>query len=423
MNDYSNLFLIFLCASTGVQLWLSLRQSRHVLAHRQQVPAAFADKIPLSDHQKAADYSLAKGRTGRLELLWASLLLLGWTLGGGLQLLDDLWQPAGLGGAWHGAAVFVSLLLIGMLLDLPFDLYRTFRLETRFGFNRSTPALWAVDQIKGLALMLIIGIPLLWLILRLMDNAGEFWWFYVWLVWSGFSLLMLWAFPRFIAPLFNTFEPLQAGELKDRIEALLQRCGFSSNGLFVMDGSRRSSHGNAYFTGFGSNKRIVFFDTLLKGLNPDQVEAVLAHELGHFRHHHIRIHLLITLVGSLLALAILGLLIKQPGFYSGLGVSTPSSHMALILFMLVSPVFGFFLGPLFAALSRRHEFQADRYAADQSSAQWLIEALVSMYRDNAATLTPDPLHSAFHDSHPPAPIRIDRLQQQRTRQSANENIS
>ncbi|MBF0255303.1 MAG: M48 family metallopeptidase [Gammaproteobacteria bacterium] len=410
MNEFTSVFMLFLFASLGVQLWLSLRQGRHVLAHRAEVPAAFAGRVSLVEHHKAADYSLAKGRLGRIELFWGTGLLLFWTLGGGLQWLDDLWRPLGWSAEWTSAAVFLSLLLIGMLLDLPFGLYRTFVLEARFGFNRTSPRLWLVDRLKGLALLLALGLPLLWLVLWLMGAAGSLWWLYVWGVWSGFSLLMIWAFPRFIAPLFNKFEPMAEGELRQRVEALLQRCGFSSQGLFVMDGSRRSNHGNAYFTGFGKNKRIVFFDTLLKDLSADQVEAVLAHELGHFHHQHIRIGLALSLSGSLIGLALLGLLMQQPAFFSGLGVSQPSNHMGLLLFMLVGPVFSFFLSPLFAALSRRHEFQADRYAAEQSRAQWLIEALVLLYRENAATLTPDPLHSAFYDSHPPAPIRIAALQ-------------
>ncbi len=411
---YTLIFLVLLGLSLGVQLWLSLRHGRHVTAHRGQVPTAFAATIPLEDHQKAADYSLAKQKLGRIELIWSNLLLLIWTLGGGLEWLDQLWRPLGLSAEWTGAGVIISLMLIGMILDTPFDLYRTFRLEQAFGFNRSNLGIWLADKAKGLVLALVIGLPLLWVVLTLMENAGAYWWLYVWLVWSGFSLFMIWAFPTLIAPLFNKFSPMEEGALKTRIEGLLQRCGFNSQGLFVMDGSRRSSHGNAYFTGFGQNKRIVFFDTLLQGLSDTQVEAVLAHELGHFKLKHIRTHLIVTLASSLIALWILGWLIQQPDFYHGLGVTTPSSYLALVLFMLTAPLVGFFLGPLFAWQSRRHEFQADAYAAEQANAQDLIDALVGMYRENAATLTPDPLHSAFYDSHPPAPIRIGHLQELRT---------
>jgi STE24 endopeptidase len=375
-----------------------------------RVPDAFAGQIPLADHQKAARYTLAKGGFGRIELIWGGLLLLAWTLGGGLNLLDQAWRTLDWSAEWTGAALFISLFMIGAVLDLPFDLYRTFVLEERFGFNKTTPKLWIMDKVKGALLMFVLGLPLLWVVLTLMENAGEQWWLYVWLVWSGFMLLMMWAFPTFIAPLFNKFTPMEEGSLKARIEGLMERCGFSSNGLFVMDGSKRSSHGNAYFTGFGNNKRIVFFDTLLKGLSENEVEAVLAHELGHFRHHHIRIRLAVSMVTTLLALAALGWIMQQHAFYTGLGVEQVSTYMALLLFMLVSPVFTFFLAPVSAAFSRRHEFQADEYAAQQSSAQALITALVTMYRDNAATLTPDPLHSAFYDSHPPAPIRVAHLQ-------------
>jgi len=409
LNNFTALFLLFLTLAFWVQLWLSLRNARHVARHRGAVPADFADRIPLEAHQKAADYSLAKGRIGRLELVWGTALLLLWTLGGGLDLLDRFWRGWDWSPEWTGAAVFFSFMLLGALLDLPFELHRTFVLEARFGFNRTTPRTWLLDKLKGMLLLAALGLPLLWVVLTLMENAGANWWLYVWLVWSGFLLLMMWAFPAFIAPLFNKFTPLEDAALRERIEALLHRCGFASKGLFVMDGSRRSSHGNAYFTGFGNNKRIVFFDTLLQGLSIDEVEAVLAHELGHFRHRHIRVRLALSLSISLAGLALLGWLMAQPAFYSGLGVTAPSTYMALLLFMLAGPVFSFLLGPLMAALSRRHEFQADAYAAQQAEAKALIRALVNMYRDNAATLTPDPLYSAFYDSHPPAPIRIAHL--------------
>lgn len=409
MNTFSYLFLFFLAASFTTQLWLSLRQGSHVSQHRAEVPDAFQENISLEDHQKAADYTLAKGGIGRLELIWGSILLLGWTLGGGIDFLDHLLRDMAWTTEWTGAALFISMLLISGLLGLPFELYQTFVIEERFGFNRTNTRTYILDKLKGLILMMVLGLPLLWVILSLMEHSGSNWWLYVWMVWTGFMLLMLWAYPSLIAPMFNKFTPLDDETLKERIESLLSRCGFTSKGLFVMDGSKRSGHGNAYFTGFGNNKRIVFFDTLLKGLEPDEVEAVLAHELGHFHHQHVRIRLIVSILTSLASLALLGWLINQTWFYTGLGVETASSYMALLLFMLIAPVFTFFLGPISSALSRRHEFQADVYAAEQASAQSLVHALVKMYRDNASTLTPDPLYSAFYDSHPPAPIRIAHL--------------
>ncbi|MDQ2696136.1 MAG: M48 family metallopeptidase, partial [Pseudomonadota bacterium] len=330
--------------------------------------------------------------------------------GGGLELLDQSWRGLGWGPLATGMAVLVSAVVIGSLLDLPFTVYETFVLEERFGFNRTTPGLFVVDLARNLAVSLALGLPLAWVVLWLMQAGGGLWWLHVWLVWTGFSLLLVWAWPAFIAPLFNRFSPLGDQALKQRIEALLARCGFSSQGVFVMDGSRRSAHGNAYFTGTGNNKRIVFFDTLLDTLDGDQIEAVLAHELGHFRRHHVRTRLLTVFAASLLGLALLGWLIQQPWFFHGLGVSTPSNHAALLLFMFTAPVFTVFLRPLGSWLSRRHEFEADEYAARQSDAAALIQALVRLYRDNASTLTPDPLYSAFYDSHPPAAVRVAHLQ-------------
>lgn len=410
MHDFTLLFLIFLSLSVGIEIWLSMRQKRHVLLHRGTVPEAFKDRVSLEEHQKAADYTMSKGSVGRIELLYGTLILLGWTLGGGLELLDNFWRSFEWSPVLTGIGVFLSLIIISSLLDLPFNLYRTFVIEERFGFNRINWKTYISDKIKGAVLLAVIGIPLFWIILTLLESAGSNAWFYVWLVWSGFMLFMIWAYPTLIAPLFNKFTPLEDASLKARIEGLLSRCGFTSQGLFVMDGSKRSGHGNAYFTGFGQNKRIVFFDTLLDGLSPDEVEAVLAHELGHFRHHHVKIRLAISLVTSLLGLALLGWIMHQPWFYTGLGVSQPSTYMALLLFVMAGPVFSFFLGPLSAILSRRHEYQADEFAAKQTNAQALIQALVKMYRENAATLTPDPLHSSFHDSHPPAPLRIAHLE-------------
>ena len=409
MHPFTLLFIAALAGATLLQLWLARRQNRHILTHRNAVPKAFADRIRLEAHQKAADYTRAKLQFGRWDLLFGALLTLVWTLGGGLAWLDALWRPLISDPVWAGVAVILSLTFIGGLLELPFSLWRTFRIEARFGFNRSGPGLFFADKLKGVGLGLVLGVPLLWVVLTLMNGGGSLWWLYVWAVWMGFSLLLTWAWPVFIAPLFNKFSPLEDAALKDRIEGLLSRCGFTSKGVFVMDGSRRSAHGNAYFTGFGGNKRIVFFDTLLESLNPQQVEAVLAHELGHFKLRHIRIRLAVTAAVALLALALLGWLSGQTWFYTALGVSTPSSHTALLLFMLAGPPFALALAPLMSAFSRKHEFEADAYAARQADAEDLVSALVKLYEDNANTLTPDPLYSAFYDSHPPAPIRIAHL--------------
>ncbi len=412
MHTFTLIFLLFLFAATVVQLWLSLRQKQSVSTHRPAVPAAFAGKITLAEHQKAADYTLAKGQFGRVELLFGLLVLLAWTLGGGLEWLDQVWRSLGWGALWTGAAVILSMTLISGLVDLPASLYRTFVLEERFGFNKTTLRVFVVDMLKGAALGVVIGVPLILFVLWLMESAGGAWWVYAWVGLTAFSLLLTWAYPKFIAPLFNKFEPLAEGEVADRIRALLARTGFNSNGVFVMDGSRRSAHGNAYFTGFGKNKRIVFFDTLLKHLTPAQIEAVLAHELGHFKRKHIVKGMVLSISMTFIGFAVLAWLMQQPWFYTALGVSQPSTYMALILFMVVSPVFTFFISPILARLSRKHEFEADEFAADQSSARELIAALVGLYRENANTLTPDPLYSAFYDSHPPAAIRIAHLQKQ-----------
>lgn len=409
MNLITELFLAALALSLVLQIWLDRRQIRHVLTHRDAVPEAFRDQIPLAAHRKAADYTVARTRLGMGELLYGSLLLLGWTLGGGLEWLDQTWRGLGLPPLATGVGVILSVLVIGSLLELPFALYRTFRLEARFGFNRTTPGTFVSDLVKQFLLTLLIGAPLIALVLWLMDSAGPLWWLYVWAVWIGFSLLMQWAWPAFIAPLFNKFEPLDDEALRQRIVRLLERCGFRSSGVFVMDGSRRSSHGNAYFSGLGTNKRIVFYDTLLKSLSPEEVEAVLAHELGHFRRHHIRKRIILMALLSLAGLWLLAQLMQMPEFYQGLGVSTPSTYMGLILFMMVAPLFGVFLSPLLAGFSRRHEFEADDFAARQADPRTLIRALVKLYEENASTLTPDPLYSAFHDSHPPAPVRIAHL--------------
>jgi STE24 endopeptidase len=409
MNSFTLLFVSLLGLSVLLRLWLAGRHLRHVTAHRPAVPVAFRDRISLADHQKAADYTRAGVKLGRIELLYGTLLLLLWTLGGGLDLLGQWWSGLGLGGIATGIAILVSAFTIMAILDLPAQLYSTFVLEERFGFNRTTPATFVSDLLKHTLLLAALGIPLAWVALTLMAQAGSLWWLYLWAVWVSFSLFMMWAYPAFIAPLFNRFSPLEDDALRARIQRLLDQCGFRSQGIFVMDGSRRSGHGNAYFTGFGRNKRIVFFDTLLKDLEPAEIEAVLAHELGHFKRKHVQKRLLSMMAMSLAGLALLGWLIEQPWFYQGLGVTQASHAMALLLFLLVSPVFTFFLQPLFAFWSRRHEFEADEYAAQQANAQDLIKALVKLYQENASTLTPDPLYSAFHDSHPPAPVRVAHL--------------
>ena len=409
MNTFSYLFLIALACSIGVRLWLAMRHIAHVRKHRDTVPDSFAGSIPLEDHHKAADYTLTNTRIGMIALLYDSLLLLGWTLGGGLEWLDSQWRAAGLQPVMTGLGVMFSAIIIMTLLELPFSLYHTFVVEERFGFNRSTLGVFVTDLLKNAVLLIVIGAPLIALALWIMEASGGLWWLYVWLVWMTFTLVMFWAYPAVIAPLFNKFSPLDNDKLKERIQGLMDKCGFRSKGIFVMDGSKRSGHGNAYFTGFGSNKRIVFFDTLLESLEPPEIEAVLAHELGHFKLKHIQKRLLSTFALSLAALALLGWLAGETWFYQGLGVSQSSPWMALMLFMLAMPVFTFFLQPLMSLLSRKHEFEADAYAVKQSSGADLIHALVKMYRENASTLTPDPLYSAFHDSHPPAPVRISHI--------------
>lgn len=412
MQTFTYLFLAFLLASTLVQAYLSLRQKHYVSAHRAEVPAAFADKISLGEHQKAADYTLAKGAFGRLELLIGLVILLGWTLGGGLDWLDGVWRRLDWGELATGTAVIVSLMVISGLLEIPASLYRTFVLEERFGFNQMTLSTYITDTLKSTALALVIGVPLVMLILWLMKSAGDLWWLYAWAALTAFSLFITWAYPKFIAPLFNKFSPLEEGEVANRIHALLERTGFNSKGVFVMDGSKRSAHGNAYFTGFGKNKRIVFFDTLLKHLTPAQVEAVLAHELGHFKRKHVIKGMALSMLLTLSGFMVLAWLMRQDWFYTSLGISQPSTYMALLLFVMVSPVFTFFIGPMMAWWSRKHEFEADDFAAEQSSGTELINALVGLYKENASTLTPDPVYSAFYDSHPPATIRIAHLQQQ-----------
>lgn len=412
MHDFGLLFLAFLLLSLVIKWWLAQRHIAHIQANRDAVPAAFDEKISLEEHQRAADYTTTKVRFGRWPMLYDALLLLIWTFGGGLQWLDQSWRGAGLEPVYTGIAVILSLMLLASLLDMPFSIYSTFVIEERFGFNRTTAKTFVIDLFKGAALALVIGTPLIWVILWLMEKAGEYWWLYTWGVWTGFSLFIAWAYPTWIAPIFNKFTPLEEGETLTRINRLLQRCGFNSDGIFVIDGSRRSSHGNAYFSGFGKNKRIVFFDTLLESLDNDELEAVLAHELGHFKRKHIVKGMLITIATTLVGLWVLAWLMKNDWFYQALGVSTPSTYMALILFGLILPVFTFLLSPLMSMFSRKNEFEADAFAAQQTDAGNLIRALVNLYKENASTLTPDPIYSAFYDSHPPAPVRIAHLASQ-----------
>jgi STE24 endopeptidase len=407
---------LFACALLGnvvLKLWLAHRQVRHVAAHRDRVPGEFAQRIPLHAHQRAADYTMARVRLGIVDLALGAAVLLVLTLLGGLQWLHDVLVAAlPEHPLVRGVTLVVGVAVLTGIVELPVSWYRQFRLEQRFGFNRMTMKLWLVDLVKGTLIGTLLGVPLLWLVLWLMERAGSAWWLWTWGVWVGFNLLVLVVYPTVIAPMFNRFEPLADGEVRRRIEALMQRCGFAAKGLFVMDGSRRSAHGNAYFTGLGRAKRIVFFDTLLARLDAAEIEAVLAHELGHFKRRHIVKRIVMGLLASLLGLWLLGWLTRQPWFFQGLGV-TPDPAMqsacALVLFFLVLPIFTFVLQPLTSWMSRRHEFEADAFAASQTRAHHLVDALVKLYEDNASTLTPDPVHSAFYDSHPPASQRIARL--------------
>ncbi len=412
-SAFSILFVCFFLLTICLRLWLSLRQLRHVARNRHAVPREFAAKIALDAHQKAADYTVAKTRFGMLTLLFNGAVLIGFTLLGALQWLATTVLPLTGPGMAFQIGLLVAFAAVSSLLDLPFDYYRQFVLEQRFGFNKMTVKLWLADMLKGTVLGAAIGLPLVWVVLKLMAVSGSLWWLYAWLVWSGFQLLMMVLYPTVIAPMFNKFSPLADDSLKARIEGLMQRVGFAAKGLFVMDGSKRSAHGNAYFSGFGANKRIVFFDTLIARLAPEEIEAVLAHELGHFKLKHIIKRIAVMFLVSLGFLALLGYLKNQVWFYTGLGVDpligAGNDALALILFALVLPVFTFVLSPLSSISSRKHEFEADAFAATHTDARDLVSALVKMYEDNASTLTPDPLHSAFYDSHPPASVRIARL--------------
>jgi STE24 endopeptidase len=410
---FSVLFVVFFALTLGLRFWLANRHVRHVLRHRASVPAEFAPKVPLAAHQKAADYTVAKTRLGLVSLLWGGVVLIGFTLLGGLQALSLALLPVTGPGMLHQMVLVVAFAILSGVLDLPLDWYRQFVLEQRFGFNKMTPGLWFADMAKGALVGAVIGLPLLWVILALMEQSGDLWWLWAWCVWSGFQLLMMVLYPTVIAPMFNKFTPLDDASLKARIEALMARVGFASKGLFVMDGSKRSAHGNAYFSGFGSNKRIVFFDTLLSRLDPHEIEAVLAHELGHFKLRHIIKRIVVLFALSLGFLALLGYLKTQAWFYTGLGVlpmmNASNDGMALILFALVLPIFTFVLSPLNSISSRKHEFEADAFAAKHTDGSHLVSALVKMYEDNASTLTPDPLYSSFYDSHPPASVRVKHL--------------
>ena len=399
-----------------VKLYLSTRQIRHVARHRGAVPAAFAATISLASHQKAADYTLTKARFGLLELAFGTAVLLGWTLLGGLDTLNQALADTRLAD-WGPLAQQLALVagfgLISGALDLPFTLYSTFRIEERFGFNKMSFKLWLGDLLKSTLVGIVIGLPIVALILWLMGSAGSLWWLWAWAVWMGFNLLILVLYPTVIAPMFNKFKPLEDESLKARVTALMQRCGFAAKGLFVMDGSKRSAHANAYFTGFGAAKRVVFYDTLLKQLSPAEVDAVLAHELGHFKHKHIIQRIVMLFAMSLAGFALIGYLSQQVWFYTGLGVrpnlGAPNDALALLLFMLAVPLFSFFISPLFAQLSRKHEFEADAYAAQQTDGRDLSSALLKLYQDNASTLTPDPVFVKFYYSHPPASERLARM--------------
>ena len=412
---FTLIFAAALASSMLLKFWLASRQIRHVAAHRNAVPEAFTSQISLESHQKAAAYTVAQARLGMLELAWGSAITLCWTLLGGLNMLNQWllgWKAPGL---TQQLALLASFMAIGAVIDLPFSLYRTFVLEQRFGFNKLTFSLWLQDLLKSSLFGCIIGLPLAVLVLWMMGATGAFWWLWTWGVWMGFNLLMLLIYPTWIAPWFNQFKPLEDASLAARVTELMKRSGFVSKGFFVMDGSKRSAHSNAYFTGFGAAKRVVFYDTLLQTLSPGEVDAVLAHELGHFKHRHIAKRLVSMFSLSLLAFALLGWLSHQSWFFTGLGVIPnmrgANDALALLLFMLALPVFTSFAGPLFAQLSRKHEFEADAYAVQQTNGTDLSSALLKLYKDNASTLTPDPVYVKFYYSHPPASERLGRIQQ------------
>jgi len=420
MQNFSLIFTLVFAATLVlgllVRFYLATRQIRHVAQNRSLVPTAFAATISLAAHQKAADYTITKARFGLLEMAFGAALLLGWTLLGGIDTLNQAINSttlASYGSLLPQLALLGAFAAISGVLDLPFTLYSTFKIEERFGFNKMTFKLWLTDMLKGVLVGAVIGLPIVALILWLMSSAGSLWWLWAWATWMGFNLLILVLYPTVIAPLFNKFKPLDDETLKARVLALMQRCGFSSKGLFVMDGSKRSAHANAYFTGFGAAKRVVFYDTLLKQLSPAEVDAVLAHELGHFKHKHIIKRMLGMFVMSLVGFALLGWLSSQLWFYAGLGIRPHlgggNDALALLLFMLVVPLFSFFISPMFAQFSRKHEFEADAYAVAQTDGKDLQSALLKLYQDNASTLTPDPMFVKFYYSHPPASERLARM--------------
>ncbi len=409
INYFTVIFLIAISIFIITMLWLNFRQSKAVTKSFKKVPKYFEEKISLSDHQKAAKYTGAKLIVNHFEIIFSSFVLLLWTIGGGLNALDDFIASKLSSEILIGTAFILSIMLIGTLIDLPFSLYKTFIVEQKFDFNKMDAKTFISDLSKEVILTVIISAPIIMLILYLMGNMGGYWWLFAWIALLLITLVMYWIYPIFIAPIFNKFTPLKDKELKTSIEDLLKKSGFKSNGIFVMDGSKRSSHSNAYFTGIGKNKRIVFFDTILKNMSNDEILAILAHELGHFYHKHIIKRMLNSSIISLILLAILGFLINKTWFYHGLGVLNPSNYTALVLFMITAPVFSFFISPIFNHISRKHEFQADTFAAKQTKAEYLISALVKLYKENAATLTPDSIYSMYHDSHPNASIRINNL--------------
>jgi len=411
-NFFTFIFLFAILTSVVALLWLNFRQDRAIKSSINKVPEDFKETITLKDHQKAGHYTQAKLLVNHFEIIFSTIVLLIWTLGGAMNWLDFFWQERISDPILLGTVFILSIMFIASFIDLPFSIYRNFILEERFGFNRMTIKTFTGDLIKELILTFALGMPLIYAILYLMNMTaiGNYWWIYVWVILSLFTITMMWIYPTFIAPIFNKFKPLENNSLRNRIDNLLERTGFGSDGIFIMDGSKRSSHGNAYFTGIGKNKRIVFFDTLLKGMENKEIEAILAHELGHFHHNHVRQRILSSFIFSLVSLALLGYLINQGWFFHGLGISEPSAHTALVLFSLTLPVFSFFITPISNLISRKHEFQADAFAASHTDANDLISSLTKLYRENSSTLSPDKYYSAFHDSHPSAILRIARLQ-------------
>ncbi|MEY4209891.1 MAG: hypothetical protein RLZ92_270 [Pseudomonadota bacterium] len=410
MNTFTYVFLAAFTLSYGVQFWLSGRQKQYVLQHREQVPTAFSSRVSLEAHQKAADYTITKSKLHDIDSAVGMVFLLLLTLGGGISLVFDFWSTFELSPLTASLSAVASIFVMMTLVEMPFSLYQTFVVEEKFGFNKNTVPQFLKDQLLSITLTMAIGMPILALILWVMDSIGELWWLYAWGIIISFSLLMSWLFPTVIAPLFNKFTPMEDGPLKERIQELLQRCGFNSQGIFIMDGSRRSGHGNAYFTGLGNNKRIVFFDTLVNSLDEEELEAVLAHELGHFKCKHVIKMLVTSSIMTLISFAILGWLITQNWFFEGLGIANPSNAAALLVFMLVSPVFTTFMQPISAYFQRKFEFEADDFATHNAQGSKMISGLVKLYEENASTLTPDPLYSAFHYSHPPAAIRIAHIE-------------